>query len=190
MSASGAQKLRELLDRGYDEVMTSLKQMEELSVLAGEGLASKGTETFDERGTKDQMYDAWTSIIREINEKTNNSPVQIMKKTELFNKVYQAALGEYRDQLQAATREDAAQSTMKEEGLLGSIFGTLYPDVTAPRSRSSYWGADTALQLHYPKLRGDENKIANSRGSQLSVADYEMDFIKQVMTMPTARGFT
>ena len=29
----------------------------------------------------------------------------------------------------------------------------------------------------------------NSRGSQLSVADYELNFVKQVMTMPTVKGF-
>ena len=72
---------------------------------------------------------------------------------------------------------------------MGNIFGALYPDRVAPTRPPSHWGAETTLKLHYPKLREDEHKIANSRGSQLAVADYEMDFIKQVMAMPTARGF-
>ena len=58
----------------------------------------------------------------------------------------------------------------------------------APTNPASYWGPETALKLHYPKMPAEENKIVNSRVSQLAVADYELNFIRQVMTMPTVKG--
>ena len=184
-----SQQLRHHLREGNYQVTNVFNQMKEMSQITAQGLGERGIETIDEKGTRDQINEAWTRALLDLSARDDyESPFQILKKMELFNKVYRAAFDEYRQELYAATRNDAAGTMGREEGLIGHNFGTRYPDEPAPTKPASYWGAETALKLHYPRMNDDENKIVNSRGSQLAVADYELDFVKQVMTMPTVKG--
>ena len=68
LSLNGARTLKEFLQKGEPQATKSLNAMKELSQSLGSGLADRGTETIDERGTQDQMHEAWTNIIKEIGE--------------------------------------------------------------------------------------------------------------------------